>query len=135
EERLDIKSIYISKEHYEVRKNNYQEKIEAAIRYAESTQICRSRLLLEYFGDTSANNCEQCDICLKNRKNSVSVKSFGEIKEEILGLLDVKPMKLVNLVDELHYEENYILHVLQWLLDNNSIYKNSQGEYEKKKTK
>lgn len=135
EERLDIKSIYISKEHYEVRKNNYQEKIEAAIRYAESTQICRSRLLLEYFGDTSANNCGQCDICLKNRKNSVSVKSFGEIKEEILGLFDVKPMKLVNLVDELHYEENYILHVLQWLLDNNSIYKNSQGEYEKKKTK
>ncbi len=135
EERLDIKSIYISKEHYDVRKNNYQEKIEAAIRYAESTQICRSRMLLEYFGDTSANNCGQCDICLKNRKNSVSVKSFGEIKEEILGLLDVKPMKLVNLVDELHYEENYILHVLQWLLDNNSIYKNSQGEYEKKKTK
>ncbi|MGI6479856.1 MAG: RecQ family ATP-dependent DNA helicase [Salinivirgaceae bacterium] len=135
EERLDIKSIYISKEHYDVRKNNYQEKIEAAIRYAESTQICRSRMLLEYFGDTSANNCGQCDICLKNRKNSVSVKSFGEIKEEILGLFDVKPMKLVNLVDELHYEENYILHVLQWLLDNNSIYKNSQGEYEKKKTK
>ena len=135
EERLDIKSIYISKEHYEVRKNNYQEKIEAAIRYAESTQICRSRLLLEYFGDTSANNCEQCDICLKNRKNSVSVKSFGEIKEEILGLLDVKPTKLASLVDGLNYEENYILHVLQWLLDNNSIYKNSQGEYEKKKTK
>ena len=27
-------------------------------------------------------------------------------------------MMLVNLVDELHYEENYILHVLQWLLDN-----------------
>ena len=82
EERLDIKSIYISKEHYDVRKNNYQEKIEAAIRYAESTQICRSRMLLEYFGDTSANNCGQCDICLKNRKNSVSVKSFGEIKRK-----------------------------------------------------
>ncbi len=129
EERLDILNIYISKDHYDIRKKNYQDKIEAAIRYAESTQICRSRLLLEYFGDLTAENCEQCDVCLNNRKKNITTKFFGQIRHDILRLIEKKPMALVGLVNKLNYEENYILHVLQWMLDNNLIEKNSQGEY------
>ncbi len=129
EERLDTKSIYISKEHYDVRKKTYQDKIEAAIRYAESTQFCRSRLLLEYFGDSSAKDCGQCDVCKKNSQNSISNKSFTEIQKDISILLAKKPLRLVELVNTLKFEENYALHVLQWMLDNNLIEKNAQGEY------
>ncbi|MDD4746479.1 MAG: ATP-dependent DNA helicase RecQ [Salinivirgaceae bacterium] len=129
EERLDIKNLYISKEHYDVRKNNYKNKIEAAIRYAESTVICRSRLLLEYFGDTKAKECGQCDICKKNKQNSIHPKTFHEIQTEITTLLSAAPTRLVELVNAVNQEENYVVHVLQWLVDKQWIEKNENGEY------
>ncbi|MDP4663518.1 MAG: RecQ family ATP-dependent DNA helicase, partial [Salibacteraceae bacterium] len=67
-ERLDQKNFRISDEHYALRKQIITEKVEAMIHYAESTEKCRSRMILEYFGETDAQNCGMCDWCMKKKK-------------------------------------------------------------------
>jgi ATP-dependent DNA helicase RecQ len=69
-ERLDQKNFRISEEHYALRKQIITEKVEAMIHYAESTEKCRSRMILEYFGETDAQNCGMCDWCMKKKKET-----------------------------------------------------------------
>lgn len=121
EDRIEAKYIYISKEHYDFRKRTYEEKIETAIRYAETTQFCRSRLLLEYFGDKNAKNCGECDICKKYRAATPDNTTMTEIMKEITKLLTTQTMPTVELVNLLHCEDSYTLHVLQYMMDNNMV--------------
>ena len=49
--------------------------------------VCRSRYIGNYFGDTAINNCGICDNCLKRRSIPLSEKEFASIKERIANVL------------------------------------------------
>lgn len=66
-ERVETERINIPKEVYDDRKERFRTRIEAMIEYA-STDMCRSQLLLRYFGETIDHDCGQCDVCLSHRK-------------------------------------------------------------------
>jgi ATP-dependent DNA helicase RecQ len=66
-ERVETERINIPKEVYDDRKERFRTRIEAMIEYA-STDMCRSQLLLRYFGETIDHDCGQCDVCLSRRK-------------------------------------------------------------------
>ena len=51
---------------YDDLKARYTERIEKMLEYASSTHICRSRLLLRYFGETRTCDCGMCDVCLSS---------------------------------------------------------------------
>lgn len=67
---------------YEERKERYEKRISAMLDYVSSDTVCRSRMLLHYFGEKNEHNCGQCDTCinLKNKKPSghLSEKEFSE---------------------------------------------------------
>lgn len=67
-ERLDAKNVRISNEHYNLRKHTVTEKAEAMMHYAETRTKCRSRMILEYFGETDAKNCGICDFCVSQKR-------------------------------------------------------------------
>lgn len=66
-ERLDSKNIRISDEHYRLRKHVVIEKAEAMLNYAEFEGKCRSRMILEYFGEENPSDCGICDICIQSK--------------------------------------------------------------------
>jgi ATP-dependent DNA helicase RecQ len=66
-ERLSTQNVRISNEHYNLRKHVITEKAEAMIHYAETNNKCRSRMILEYFGDTDAHDCGVCDYCISQK--------------------------------------------------------------------
>ncbi|PID89444.1 MAG: recombinase RecQ [Bacteroidia bacterium] len=122
EERLDEKALFLSKEKYQGRKENYQKKINAVIRYVSSTSKCRSRLLLEYFGETETYRCGKCDVCKRRNELSLSRYEFDLILEKIKTKLRkeaMTPEEIVAYVPE--KKEDKVLKVVQWLLDNNKI--------------
>ncbi len=53
---------------YELRRDDYVKRIGAILRYATTQDVCRSRMLLEYFGDDSASDCGFCDVCIARKK-------------------------------------------------------------------
>ncbi len=79
-ERLPKESLYISPEIYKVRKERYEKLISSVIYYAETAHKCRSRILMEYFGQTNAQDCGQCDVCKANSQQDAPEKYLNQIK-------------------------------------------------------
>ena len=93
-ERIEAERIFIPKEVYEDRKERLTTRIQAMIDYVSNTTVCRSRMLLNYFGEKETHNCGQCDVCLKQRRERTPQKMLQECKEQIVTLLQRvgKPM-------------------------------------------
>jgi ATP-dependent DNA helicase RecQ len=68
--RKDAKSIHLSNEVYVDRKIQALKKMEAMLNYAESTNVCRNLLLLQYFEENNAQKCGHCDVCILREKGS-----------------------------------------------------------------
>ena len=52
---------------YDDLKARFAQRIEKMLEYANCENICRSRMLLKYFGETKSEDCGQCDVCLNER--------------------------------------------------------------------
>ena len=61
-ERLELRYLHIPASVYEERKARYEARIKAMEEYVTSESVCRSRMLLRYFGEKNAHNCKQCDV-------------------------------------------------------------------------
>lgn len=119
-ERQEMSRLKISKENYTDRKNDYQERIDAMLRYATSKLKCRSQLLLEYFGERSSVRCGKCDICLERNELSLSQLEVDGIVAKLKELLS-GPCLFEELIFKLNTDEDEMLKVIRWLIDNGKI--------------
>lgn len=58
--------------------------IEAVLHYIADDNVCRSRLLLAYFGEELMHSCRQCDVCLKR----IPEKLPHSLLEDVAVLLE-----------------------------------------------
>ena len=69
------------------------------ISYATTDNVCRSRMLLEYFGEQGVGDCGHCDICIDRKSKRTNHHDLKEARQQLCQLLnDKKP----HLIDELH---------------------------------
>ena len=61
--RMESSLIYLSPAIYEERRKRLEQRIDAMLEYALSDTVCRSRRLLQYFGEKNEHNCGLCDVC------------------------------------------------------------------------
>lgn len=87
QKRVETERIVISREIYENRKEKYEARIQAMIDYATRDDLCRSRMLLAYFGETSEENCLACDVCLKKNSAGISQGLAENVGRRITALL------------------------------------------------
>lgn len=87
QKRVETERIIISREIYENRKEKYEARIQAMIDYATRDDLCRSRMLLAYFGETSEENCLACDVCLKKNSAGISQGLAENVERKITALL------------------------------------------------
>ncbi len=120
-ERLDKDSLYISTSSYKSRKEHYISKLNSVFSYATSTTRCRSKFLLEYFGEKNAVRCGHCDVCAKKNDLDLSQYEFDMIAGDIKELLRHGKIQSDELVEKLDYSPGKSLKVIRWLLDNNLL--------------
>ena len=66
--RVDKEDVMLPYAVYHERHDRYAERAEAMLRYADAdSDCCRSRLLLEYFGEEAERDCGICDVCCRKR--------------------------------------------------------------------
>lgn len=121
-ERVEQRHLHIPQTAYEERKERYEARIKAMVDYVTTENICRSRMLLRYFGEKNENNCKQCDICLSHRAASPSSEeTFDNLKEQILKILKVHPLTPKEMLDHISSDEENLSEVMRYLLDEGII--------------
>ena len=119
-ERLSLSRVTISKDNYDIRKDDFHKRIEAVIDYATSKNKCRSQILLSYFGETGSNRCGQCDVCQSKNTLELSQFEFDQISSQVKSFLQ-DPITYDELVMKLKGNQDEIMDVLRWLIDNEKI--------------
>ncbi len=120
-DRVDKQEIIISKEIYEDRKEQYIKRIDAVINYAENDNVCRSRQLLEYFGEENKHDCGRCDVCIAHKNETPSRHETETIKEKILEMLSDKQYHEITEFKSLNFPENLFKEVLNHLIEENKV--------------
>ena len=117
-EREELHYLQIPRAVYEERKERYEKRIHAMVEYVTSENVCRSRMLLRYFGEKNEHNCGQCDVCLIHRTQpDVPQSSFNELKEQITTLLKDHPMTPAEIASHINTDKEQLGEVVRFMLD------------------
>ena len=117
-ERQELRFVHIPPAVYEERKARYEARIKAMEEYVISENVCRSRMLLRYFGEKNEHNCGQCDVCLSHRAtDTLTGESLEELKKKIAELLAQKPHTPAEIAEKIEAEKERISEVIQYLLE------------------
>ena len=122
-ERMERNEIHIPPSVYEERKARYEARIKAMEEYVTTEHICRSRMLLHYFGEKNDHNCGICDVCLSQHPSSDhhSHVPFEQMKQEIIKLLSNRELTPSGIVEALQSEPEETGKVLRYLLEEGAL--------------
>jgi ATP-dependent DNA helicase RecQ len=95
-------------------------KMQSMANYAQNSLVCRSRQLVAYFGESSADDCGRCDVCL-SRKKRIDRAAFDKIRTAIESELSGEGKSLNELKSIKAFPEEDALIVLRWLTDNAKV--------------
>ena len=131
-ERLVESNLYISQKRYRERKDLYQKRIESIISYVKEDSVCRSRMLIDYFGQEVKDDCGKCDVCIRNRNNSNFSSRQLTVRKHILELLGKNGRMKIGQIETIAADEyKFYLQVLREMIDNGEV--SANGEYIERK--
>lgn len=85
---------------YEDRRRLMEERTDAVRRFAFGTDVCRDRVLLNYFGEEDVADCGLCDVCVERRKAEQRAQKGPDtlkrlIVEQITAIPGISPASLL----------------------------------------
>lgn len=128
--REETKYVLIPKLIYEEQKHRVEHRINIMSKYAYSTTECREKLMLEYFGDNSTNECGRCDVCLSTKRQSKYTNQ--DVIDGIVYMLSNKPRMIQDFIETLSFPKDDIIKILSQLVDEGFVQITEKGLYEKK---
>lgn len=119
-ERLPTADVFIAPETYRHRYNMTLARFDGMLSYVTAEGECRSVIIQRYFGDSEAQPCGVCDVCLRRKRDS---RGGDECTERVVKILrsgdkDIKELALamgtegdrvVEIVDKLVREGKILL--------------------------
>ena len=115
--REDSEHVSLPPSIYEERLTQFRERIEAMLHYAKSNDKCRSRQLLEYFGEKSTKECGQCDVCQSHHPHDTK-----QAQLQILTLLSDHKHHHITELFRLRLPQKELNSALSYLLQEEYIF-------------
>ncbi|MFC0877015.1 ATP-dependent DNA helicase RecQ [Saccharicrinis sp. FJH2] len=118
-DRVPENIITISKSIYEEQQERMKRRVDAMLYYISSDIICRSQILLAYFGEKKSKPCKICDICTSNGQQK---DLSGSIRKAVLDKLNRTGSTNINeLIRDLTYDKEKSMEVIRFMADNGDI--------------
>ncbi|GAB2772497.1 RecQ family ATP-dependent DNA helicase [Salinimicrobium soli] len=95
-------------------------KIAQVLEYVENKERCRSRQLLEYFGEENTRDCGICSVC-KPSAEKLTRDGMRKIYFEIIGLLEQDEHSSREMTEKLSFPEDHVLQVLRVLVEKGAL--------------
>lgn len=95
-----------------------KEQLMSVLHYIKENKTCKNRLVLDYFGEETMENCGICSYCITQKGKITEADS---IADKILHLLKSAALTSREIQTQVQLDANDIILVLQELLENNHI--------------
>ena len=99
---------------------------ESVLNYINEKKVCKSKLILGYFGEETSADCEICSYCISKKKK---VNDSSLIANKIIGLLKVQNLNSREIQKLTRNSEDEVIGALQKLLDHNKIAVKPNNKY------
>ena len=120
--RVRIVDLVLNTKLLNLRKDNFEKRIQSVLRYLQNNSICRSRLLCQYFGEINDHRCGICDVCLKRNDLGITDIEMENIVAHVKEELMQHALSIREIVAKSNmYREKPFISVVQWLLDNKQV--------------
>lgn len=125
--REEVKYLTVPRSAYEERKERFSNRIERVLEYITEERLCRSRMLLSYFGEKNTHDCGTCDVCLSKNQTGLNNYEFNTIRKLLLESLTNKPKDLKEIVNSLPFSSDKCITAIRFLADNEHSFKLEDG--------
>lgn len=123
--REDSQFVSIPRTVYEERKKRFEKRIHSMIDYVEEGDVCRSRMLLIYFGEKNPKDCGYCDVCLRRNEVGVTNYLFRLMRKKILAQFKLEQtLRLNMLVEQVadgEGDQEQVIKVIRFLVDSGEL--------------
>ncbi|WP_035695035.1 RecQ family ATP-dependent DNA helicase [Flavobacterium soli] len=130
EVREDEKTINRVSKYLENQNNLKKEQLQSVMEYVKDKKRCKSKIILNYFGETKTENCGICSYCITLNKKETNVLTLAE---KIKFLLRNQPLSSREIQISTQDSSEDVIFALREMLDNNLIDITSNNKYSLKK--
>ncbi len=121
-QRIPSSRLCFPKEMYEDLQARLADRIASIINYQTSTTVCRSKLLLDYFGESNSPDCGHCDVCQAKKVKARDTKELVRQKlKQLLGDGKEHHLDEIKQWDEWHTSPDVIKKMLMDDVSNGKI--------------
>ena len=126
EVREDERTINRVSKYLEKQNNQKREKLKAVIVYIKEQNVCKSKLILKYFGEETSSDCGICSYCITTKTSKTATASLSATILELLKTEDLNSREIQNKAKN---QSSEVIFALQDLLEQNKIKVMTNNKY------
>ncbi|PWA05436.1 RecQ family ATP-dependent DNA helicase [Flavobacterium psychrotolerans] len=126
EVREDERTINRVSKYLENQNNLKKEQLKTVLHYIQEKKVCRSKLILNYFGEVTKTDCGICSNCIGKKDKKTNPKTLSE---KILEHLKITDLNSREIQTKTKNDPTDILFTLQKLLENDTIMVMTNNKY------
>ncbi len=103
-----------------------KEKLKSVLHYINEQKICKSKLILNYFGEKTIEDCGICSYCITKKSRTTDI---ARLSKKIIALLKTEELNSRDIENRTKNAPKDVIFAIQQLLENESIIVKSNNKY------
>jgi ATP-dependent DNA helicase RecQ len=126
--RVKSDALHLNRDFILQRKADFEERLKAMRYYITEATVCRTRLLVKYFGEEIDKDCGVCDVCVARKKTGLSTANFAVLLEKVEKEIKQNALTPEQLNKKLNIKQHELETAMDCLADAGKIARTKEGK-------